>query len=628
MMLRHLHPAALRPSALARGLRVLCGLSALSALATPAAAWSPAATSSSPATNPSPYYNEGRRWIGVAKTCVAPSPWSAERLFPDTPGLPADLTTYCIYSWKTVPVPPAAPPPTLADIQSLAANSNATELTEDVPVVFPQGESSAIIAAHLRGALAAHVGTSALLPPSVLAGPTPAARIVVVDSAPDSRHGAVVPGNGRHGDTLAHLIEDIVCDGGLCAAEVTTALALPWDDRGVYSPEGGLLGTPTDLAAAVFRALDTWQSDLALAPATTPPKLVLNLSVGWEDTAFIADCSADDTEPPAPPARAVIGILRHAAAMGALVVTAAGNDSGGPAPRTGLLCPGRFQGLPRVHGASGSSLVIAASGVDYADEPLETARPQGTTALVGLGLGGVAWNPLDSMPPALTGSSVSAAVVSAVSALVWAYDPTLPVDDLTAAVHTGGAPLGPADDCPRSLGQTCLARRVSTCGALLAAGMASSCKPALPLPGSQPFLAGDAIEALYLDFPGEILADSKAEPTVASDLPRYAEATVQSAPWVFPQPVVPTCPMCVVITNPYVQTSTPELYASPGQDLSSVNLVVLSQGVRSTVRLASLLEEGVSYRFTLPGVPALIDSAYITGYAGRYSITEQILVQR
>lgn len=86
----------------------------------------------------------------------------------------------------------------------------------------------------LRTTLRAQVGDASLLP-SMPA--RPGVRIAVIDSAPDATSGHIQPGVSRHGDTLAHLIGDLVCQADSmgvrrCAAEVTTVLALPWIERG------------------------------------------------------------------------------------------------------------------------------------------------------------------------------------------------------------------------------------------------------------------------------------------------------------------------------------------------------------------------------------------------------------
>ncbi|MEO7735449.1 MAG: S8 family serine peptidase [Kofleriaceae bacterium] len=436
-----------------RQLAATAGFALWLSLAGPAAAQSP------------PYDNEGLRWIGVAAACKAPSEWTAARVFRSANALPAALAELCLYTWR------ADGSPAPAQIAQLFAVSAAQQLTEDVPVLAPSAPFSAAELALLRGlraALRAQVGDASLLP---VLPKRPAVRIAVIDSAPDAIANHLQIGASRHGDTIAHLIDDLVCtpnqDGPrTCAAEVTTTLALPWIARGVIGANGGYSGTLADLARAIERAVATWQSDLRTAPATTPPRLILNLSVGWEHTDKIADCSTDPKQQ-GPASRAVLGILQQAAAQGALIIGAAGNDSGGPAPRRGLLCPARYQAVPQ-DADPAQSLVLAVSGVDYHDAPLESARPQGITAIAALGLGGVAWDPADPAPPQLIGSSVSAGVASAVAALVWAYEPGRAPGELTKILYAGGVEVGKADQCPRAI-PSCVARRISACGVRRAA---------------------------------------------------------------------------------------------------------------------------------------------------------------
>lgn len=572
-----------------------------------------------------PLYNRGLRWIGVAQTCVAPRGWVAERLFRGT-ALPGALGRMCLYTWSS-----ASAPPSQAQLAALASASGAQELTEDVPVLYPSGFSAQDTALFtgLRGALRAQVGDASLLP----AMPdTPAVRVVVIDSAPDAVADHLQPGLSRHGDTLAHLIEDLVCVPGdakrprRCAAEVTTMLALPWIDRGVPGDHGGNLGTLADLSRAIERAVATWKSDRSTAPDATPAHLVLNLSLGWEHTEKIADCSTAELDKLGPPARAVRGILQYAAAQSALIVAAAGNDAGGPKPRTGLICPGRYQAVPQ-DDAAGRSLVVAVSGLDYRDHPLETVRPAGTTGIAALGLGGVAWSPSDPVPPALTGSSVSTAVVSAVSALTWAAQPSWAAGAVSDAVYHGGVELGTAaDDCPLSIG-ACHSRRASVCGALATAGQAVQCVPAAARPASCPALPSElaALEATYAAIPAS-LATVLPDPVALASLPRYVAPTVQVEPYVFPMPISETCPTCAV--HSAASTSAPALLIpARSQILDTPVLVVrLASGTLHAVSLGDSLAANTPYVFPLPG-GWIVLSAYLTGFdTDGDSITEQLFV--
>jgi len=570
----------------------------------------------------SSYFNDGLRWIGTAQTCTAPAGWTAERAFRSS-NLPGDIGGLCVYTWNLAE---RGNPPTANDISSLFSVSRAQEMTQDVAVLYPSADFSpqeVAMAANLRTALRAQVGDVTLLPSFPA---RPGVRVVVIDSAPDATHGHIQPGASRHGDTLAHLIEDIVCrpidlrGGRACAAEVTTELALPWLAKGVPGPKGGYLGTLSDVARAIDRAVSTWQNDKLTAPGSTPPRLLLNLSLGWEHTASVADCSADPPSTMGLPARAVRGILQYAASQGALIVAAAGNDSGGPAPRKSLVCPGRYQAVKQ-DAAPSQALLVAVSGVDYQDHPLETARPLGITGIAGLGLGGVAWAPTDPVPPQLTGSSVSTAVVSAVSALVWVYQPSWTPGQVTRAVYDGGTDVGSGliAECPLLLTQ-CRSHRASVCGALHAAGASVSCAPAPPQPWSCPEFSA-ATDALAISYASVTLTAGPPPPAV---LPRFALPTVQVDPTVFPQPISDTCPTCVAAQGAYNELFVPAL----AQGLTSAVLVVRLSGnpTPQTLGLGNLASTAAV--FPLPASWGPIQSAYITGFDQSHSVTTQIIVQQ
>lgn len=580
-----------------------CGT--LCAAAAPASAQSP------------PYVAGGIRWIGTAKECTAPAGWRAERVFSSAP---VQIGNLCLYLWLA-----PAKPPSPAQISKLFSDSGAAELTEDVPVVFPSAPFSPPEVALFEGlhdALLGQVGTAALLPDPP---EKPLARIVVIDSAPDAPAGHIVPGASRHGDTLAHLIEDIVCvqigDRRRCAAEVTTALALPETAPGAVGGSGGHVGTLTDLARAIERAVLAWKADLASQPPA-PPRLVLNLSLGWEHTAGIADCTTDVLAALKPPARAVRAILQYASTQGALIVAAAGNDSGGPTPRTGLVCPGRYQSVPKDTDST-QSLVIAVSGVDYQDHPLALTRPSGDAGIAALGLGGVAWQTGDPVPPPLTGTSVSTAVVSAIAGLVWSVRQDLTPAAVASAIYRGGVDLGSGSACPRGT-TLCRSRRASVCGALRGAGITLPCSPPVALPSSCPSLPTQvaALAAAYSGLPPR--ATSLIPLT---DLPRDLAPTVQLAPEVFPTPISATCPTCAAVNASFVGAPVLVIPAL-GQDVNDAVLVVqLPGGGAQALQVGSLTAAGAPYAVALP-LGWTLQSAYLTGLGNDgFSVTEQIFVQ-
>lgn len=566
-----------------------------------------------------PYHASGLRWIGAAKGCVAPSTWTAERVFQGIQ-LPRPLAELCLYIWRD------GQPPTPAQVAALFSGSAARDLVEDVPVVFPTAPFSPQEQAFftgLRNALHAQVGTAALLPSAPEAR---AARVVVIDSAPDATSGHIGTSASRHGETLAHLIEDIVCVTGVevrsCAAEVTTALALPWVARGVLGPNGGYVGTLSDVARAIARAVRTWQADRTAAPSTTPERLILNLSLAWEHTASIAECTTAPLEMLTPPERAVRGILQYATARGALVIAAAGNDAGGPQPPSGLACPGRYQAVGQDTNPA-QPLVVAVSGVDYQDRALETVRPLGVTGIVALGLGGVAWGATDPAPPQLIGTSVSTAVVSAIAALVWEQRTTATPGEVVKTIYDGGVDVGGADQCPVSL-PGCRSHRASLCGALHALGVATTCSVPPAKQWSCPFLRAElaALVAAYSAGPRSVGTVGP-----ASNLPRYLAPSVGLDPSVFPAPIAATCPTCVV-ASAAMSVSPVLVLPRLAQDLDDATLVVrLTDGTSHALQLG-FVDSGIApYVFPLPRTWVVL-SAYLTGFdQNSYSVTEQIFVQ-
>lgn len=564
---------------------------------------------------------EGRRWIGISANCTAaPSGWTGRQLFA-VPGMPASLAQYCRYTWNGG----ARKPPDSAALSALFAA--ATSLGQDEPVVYPLNAAARESFSYgLRNALVQQVGGFSTLasPPGSLG-----VRVVVIDSAPDSPHGAIAMGTNRHGDTLAHLVEDLVCEplvctgactpaqvtARRCASQVTTMLALPWTSGTTYSSSGGSLGTLGDLATALARSIEDWQN---WGPQR---RVIMNLSVGWEHHDDLATCSTSATSDRGPES-AVKDILQFAASRGALIITAAGNDSGGPTPRTGLLCPAAYQAIAKAAEPS-QPLLVAVSGVDYADHPLETTRPDGIAGFTAPGIG-VSWIPGQPVPPQLVGSSVATAVVSAVAALVWSSKPSFSAQQVLSVLHAGGVSVGGANDCPVSL-PGCSARRVNTCGALHAAGISASCTP--PSAGStgSPHLPAELtqLKAAYASHPVSYPADKGiVEPSL---IPRFQQPTSQVMPAVFPQPISATCPTCVVSNG---VTSPPRvIIPALGESLTDATLVLVTLDDESHALSLGTLAANQSYVFDVP--PGIVArSAYLTGLSmpSNYSVTEQLFL--
>lgn len=280
--------------------------------------------------------------------------------------------------------------------------------------------------------------------------------------------------------------------------------ALPW-----------IKGPPTADTAAP-------SADTA-APAANTPSPAARAAAPAADKASPA---ADPDALPAPPApeagagaplspgaRAVLDALHYAACHGALVVAAAGNDPGYEDTPSGPMLPAAWERLPAPSEAACKAwfgddavkalaapktgyapLVHAVGGVDDRDHPIPGSRARAMPRLVAPAALAAAYpeDPADAgyarlcapgadAPSAFvcdrtavrTGTSVAAAVTSAIAAVVWAHHPAWSGHDVMAALYAGGMSLGEKPDVLFSGKGRETIVRVSLCGAL-----AASCKGA------------------------------------------------------------------------------------------------------------------------------------------------------
>ena len=279
-----------------------------------------------------------------------------------------------------------------------------------------------------------------------------------------------------HGQVVGAIVTDVACPDRRpnCVDRVRHTLAMPRVD-GHAAPdwvEGGDKGTRGDVALAIYAAVEGWRAR-RLEDPHTPPRLVLNLSLGWE---------------PAPselaPSQALLAALQFASCNGVLVIAASGNDPRGRVSRTGPLEPARFEMLSApdagecrdlgfmpldelahpVFGTSPRPLVWAVGGVDGNDLPLRDARTASMPRLVSPAIDGLAQRSDGELTRALTGSSIAAAVASGTAALVWSYVPELRAEQIIDIVYRSGWDTQlPADF---GLDDAAMIRRVSVCAAL------------------------------------------------------------------------------------------------------------------------------------------------------------------
>ncbi len=417
-------------------------------------------------------------------------------------------------------------------------------------------------------------------------------RVAVLDSAPTSTSASagarrtLEEASDSHGRTISLVVKALHCvPGGGCASRLTTHLALPRSS----SDGRGASGTWGDLAAAIQHAVFAWNHDKKSLPSDVERNLVLNLSLGWVPRQGSGLRSLSIGE------RAVHRALQVASCHGALIVAAAGNQSGGPEGTTGPLLPAAWEresapdrstcerlGAPTNwkpgSRESARPLVVAVGAVDNADRVLRNARPGGLPALVAPGRAVLA-DPTAPLgrTPRLSGSSISSAVVSAAAGLAWSVKPAVSPGQLIELLHESAVPLSmpPADFC--HAGSCGVPRRVSTCAAVQRACEGSSSGVCARLGGrcadrgahdrtKLPARWTDA-EATKVDSglaPG--LNGAIVDATVTGKAPcRGVRIHVQSAryfpervcpdrqfygrvgaPWLYPQPPEPVCPDCLL----------------------------------------------------------------------------------
>jgi hypothetical protein len=251
----------------------------------------------------------------------------------------------------------------------------------------------------------------------------PTVRIVVLDSYPT---GEGVPtqfyGLGSlHGYGMAHLANKIVCGtADSCPIQIATRLALRYDgyNPDPFSPDnpgsdfGGHQGRIGDLATEIPAEI------LHLTNMALPhPKLILNLSIGWDGEYHEDDLVKQgklDTW-----TQAVYAELKAAHDAGVLIIAAAGNRFGGEDSH-GPLLPAAWEAQCPDSGC-GEKIVYAVGGVDWQGLPLPNARPAGLPELVAYADHAVVDGDADSgvNTRIYTGSSVAAVVASSIAAVTW-----------------------------------------------------------------------------------------------------------------------------------------------------------------------------------------------------------------
>lgn len=412
--------------------------------------------------------------------------------------------------------------------------------------------------------------------PGVFSPQPPRVRLVFLDTQPDHDGVPHTSGRYKHGYTLVHLADHLVCPqgGGSCRVELATRLALPYPS---FSPEvpptdfhflnnhGGQLGLVDELAAAIVREVVLWHPD------AKRKHLILNLSLGWDgerlhelDKRGVSQLRQDTG--------LVYKALQLARESGALVIAAAGNRRGGGESQWPLLPAAWEMRRPSLFRYPlGPTPVYAVGGVDWQGLPLANYRIGGLPQRVAFGDHALATTADDEEASGMyTGSSVSTAVVSAIAAVVWQLRPELSAAEVMRILNRSGEafpsradyyawrdiwPLSKMFSAPHL-------KRLTLCQAVVRArqdmgmGQIPSCRypkqaaadlsVLVKLPLSQP----PAFMAAAL--PSQCASASHPTPRLfivdpddhLNRCPLYSLTDMVSQRWVSPQPDEPPCPGC------------------------------------------------------------------------------------
>jgi subtilisin family serine protease len=505
-----------------------------------------------------------------------PAQWASSSLFEaGSPGVaalsenvPASLRRHCAYDY----VGPAGQVSAWYGALTTAVDNspymNVETLSTDCRGEFEQGDLYDVsIGEELRAAFLANIGWATGQQIDDTSGSNrETIEVAIVDTvsqaAADST--TIEPANG-HGLQMAALVREVGCPSGRsdCVDAVHHVLAMPRDDWST-TPDwvvGGNHGSQGDLAMGIYQAVEAWRERRLASPGNSAPRLVINLSLGWERLA------EEPLESVRGPHASVLAAMRFASCHGALMIAAAGNTKNELCPEqyVGALAPARFEQLaaptaaeclllghvpqwttsyPIFAGINDyAPLVHAVGGLDESDEPLINARVEAMPRLAALGANGI----VDPGAESLSGTSVSAAVTSATAALLWSYRPELRPDQVMTLIYGAGWATGEVSDF--ALRGSPDVHRVSVCAALddACAGQPSQCpKPGCsataPAPDGNLSSFGAAVDAVLADPQTNI---ESFELETAAQYPTCEPPTeVGSTDLASPQPEIPLCSRC------------------------------------------------------------------------------------
>jgi hypothetical protein len=492
---------------------------------------------------------------------------------------PDDTTapvSFCVYAWTR----PELPRP---------ENFEALHATPECAIATPMADERARAAEEaLRRAFerqARSIELSAKIPwNAAKVSAERAPEIAVVDATP---FGLVKSDTTGHGFGVSRVIGNLACDDAdspECERRVRPYLALPYvqvtPKEWKIDPNGGSIGYFHDL----FRAFRT-----ALDERAPGQNLIINLSLGWDP--IKSDRNARE-------ARIMHRLLQRAYCEGVLVVAAAGNITGSegallpaameayPPPRDDAECAALgFKVPPKAKDAFHSRLrpkgykplLHSVAAVDIFDQRLPIVRPWGHPRLAAYGMAVTAPAPGKTdtgFTTPMTGTSMSAAIVSGIAGAIWRARPNLSAADVMAIVYEGGRLLDGKSGNLRSRTEFCFdkdhdrcdewqVRRASLCGALNVATPAFKLK------------CVDFAKAPPQDNFPQPPKPTPPPPPVGPGPCRVANCGLPAGPMssqlplgVLPQPGVTSCPSCTLakLSGAVFGTAT----ATPGPPFTTI----------------------------------------------------------
>lgn len=539
-----------------------------------------------------------------------PKPWVARSLFHyDKVPTPPGLRRYCLYKYgaKNDPLPHE-----VTQLKDYVYHELGVSIVEDTVVTGPLGLDQDLRAVN-HDTLLAHAGA--------LEGPWPKGlsprsriRLAFPDSSPEEKSGTIPDGRMDHGSILAWLARDLSAPAlsfqkTYALTHVTTGIALPQVDNDVEDiMHGGYFGTRGQLAEAVYRVTAGWLLD-ADDPSTRQERLVVNLSVGWEPEPGCA--TATDKKDFELPTRAAFDAVSYVSCLGGLVVAAAGNDpghtKGGEPTAAGPTCPAawsatfeapayntcrqllgdKYQGMlpipsariPATHPPApglDNPLLYAVGGLDFARHPIAASRQGAFPKYAAIASGASAAPPGSDLPAPLTGTSVSTAVASSIAAVTWTYRPELTAPEVMDLVYQAGQPVGWNADFgiagPEPVHSLALCSSIQRACDPHAGIVPPRCPaepvkcPAVPREsGPNPPLTTTHEHDLKLFFENTTRHELKSDDVnklvdFSPPSDRFQNAAVP--PWVYPQPLITPCSLCLFDVNRVRDVINPVLYVS------------------------------------------------------------------